>query len=243
MGLTVIPRLPTLAASGERCSRPAWINAVDASEMVSIAAGTFWTGTDDGRPEEQPVHAVRLAAYSLGRTAVTWGQFELFCSRTGHALPRTPLFHAGRDHPVVNVSWEDAQAYCRWAELRLPTEREWEFASRGTDGRRYPWGNREPERRHAHFGGDESTGTAPAGELTAGRAPSGCLDMAGNVWEWCADAIAPYASSTRPASAGPCARVLRGGCWESFAADLRTTRRHSAHQTDRHALYGFRVCA
>lgn len=130
-------------------------------------------------------------------------------------------------HPVVQVSWNDARAYCRWRDARLPAEVEWERAARGTDGRIYPWGD-DPPRRGAHYrasygsddccradAGDGYLYTAPVGSYPTGRSPFGVEDMAGNVWEWVQDAF----DDNR--------KVIRGGGWGNDPDGLKTTLRHA----------------
>jgi formylglycine-generating enzyme required for sulfatase activity len=122
----------------------------------------------------------------------------------------------GREnHPVVHVSWDDASAFARWAGKRLPTEAEWEKAGRGTDGRRYPWGNDTPNKHLCNFA-NNLQGTTPVGDYPAGASPYGALDMAGNVWEWMGSLYKPYpydpGDGRENLQAGG-VRVVRGGSW------------------------------
>jgi len=155
------------------------------------------------------------------------------------------------DEPVVHVCWHEAQAYCRWAGRRLPTEREWEFAASVTpegEKRRYPWGNDEPTESRANldrvFGDVVDVGAFPEGE-----SPWGCRQMLGNVWEWTADAFGPYpgyltdpyAEYSKPWFGTH--KVLRGGAWTTRARMIRATWRnfYLPHRTD--VVAGFRTCA
>ena len=186
---------------------------------------------------EGPPHRVRLSPCWIARTEVTNQQYRRFLAETGH--PPTTLATEDRfnrdDQPVVGADWEDAAAYCRWAGGRLPTEAEWEFAARGTDGRRYPWGNAEPSPSQAVFLLDFLKGeAAPVGSTPGDTSPFGVMDLAGNVTEWCADWFAPYASDTGTPPADPkgppagTLRVRRGGTYWYAAAGLRTTQRYSS---------------
>ena len=121
--------------------------------------------------------------------------------------------------PVVNVSWPEAAAFCAWTGLALPTEAQWEKAARGTDGRRYPWGEADPTARLCVYGQFLRHGaTAPVGSCPLGVSPYGALDMAGNVWEWTSSLNAPYPYQVDDGREDPGTlglRVLRGGAWTS----------------------------
>ncbi|WP_170229326.1 bifunctional serine/threonine-protein kinase/formylglycine-generating enzyme family protein [Polyangium fumosum] len=222
----------------------------DGAESVLVPAGSFLMGPD--RRE------VFLDAYYIDRAPVTNRQFALFVQVTGYKPVDESggrfLAHWARgvvprgleEHPVVNVSWDDACAYASWAGKRLPTEAEWEKAARGTDGRRYPWGKAEPTPSRAHYGG-KHRGTSPVGSYPEGQSPYGALDMAGNVWEWCEDVDDPAFYTDGP-SRNPknTARpphplyVMRGGSWLFGAQSLKTYSRTRFEPHYRFAGGGFR---
>jgi formylglycine-generating enzyme required for sulfatase activity len=199
--------------------------------MVHIPEGPFVMGTDQVdadhkaaeygiiKPwfeDEHPAHSVNLAAYYLDKYEVTNADYQAFLRATNR---RPPPDWSGPTHPqglprgpVVSVTWEDADAYCRWAGKRLPTEAEWEKAARGFEGRLYPWGN-EFELGRANIGGGRN-GPAAVGSYPSGRTPLGVYDLVGNVWEWTADWYQPYPGNpAMSASDPPPGRVLRGSSW------------------------------
>jgi formylglycine-generating enzyme required for sulfatase activity len=204
---------------------------------------------------QQPQCRVRLDGYWIGRTEVTNTQYLRFVRATGHRAPfrwKGGQIPSGlEDFPVVFVDFEDAHAYCEWAGGRLPTELEWEKAARGTDGRIFPWGNQWDGKRCRNFEliagrafarvGEWDTasrnwlqvhdpireGPAAVGSYPAGASPYGCLDMAGNAWEPCADwydeeAYGRYAKGDlRPPASGT-SKVFRGGSWSNgYLRDFR----------------------
>jgi len=134
-------------------------------------------------------------------------------------MPSKPKWGWIDNHPIVNVSWNDAKAYADWAGVVLPTEAQWEKAARGTDGRIYPWDNEWDAIKCVNFTNSKS-GTKPVGSILSGSSPYECLDMAGNVWEWCGDWYgadyyknAPAKNPTGPVTGENRVRVLRGGSW------------------------------
>jgi len=231
-------------------------------EMVLVPAGEFLRGSKErdraGLPSEKPQCRISLATYWIGKYPVTNAQYAVFVETVGRRSPehwegdRPPK--GKEDHPVVNVSWWDAVAYCRWlAEItgepyRLPTEAQWEKAARGTDGWVYPWGNRwNKQRCNTRAGG--KGGTAPVGTCSpAGDSPYGCADMAGNVLEWVSDWYKEdyYArSSVSEDPHGPASgavKVLRGGSWSDDALAVRSAHRVCGNRKLTSPEIGFR-CA
>ncbi len=222
------------------------VNEKDGSVLIEIPAGSFTMGSDDGDGDEKPVHTVYLDKYYIGKYEVTVGQFRKFCNATGRTMPEQPSWNNRNDHPVVNVTWHDAKAYCDWAGLRLPTEAEWEKAARGTDGRKYPWGNTWDAGKCNSYEDGDYTNTSPVGSFPSGVSPYGCHDMAGNVWEWCNDWYGEnyYGSSPSNNPTGPSfgdLRVLRGGSWDNIASNCRSAYRGRNYPGIRNDNIGFRV--
>jgi formylglycine-generating enzyme required for sulfatase activity len=182
-------------------------------------------------------------------TEVTVGQFARYSAATAQPIPRQPDWNP-ETHPVVNVTWAEASAFCTWAGGRLPTEAEWEYAARGgEDAELYPWGPEfDPNMANGtgRQGRDQWDATAPGGSFPPNG--FGLFDMIGNVWEWTADwyaedyyAQAPVDNPTGPPSG--LNRVIRGGSWDSEAPRLVVSFRWSLLATGRYNLYvGFR-CA
>jgi iron(II)-dependent oxidoreductase len=160
--------------------------------MVEIPAGEFTMGNDAGDDDEKPAHTVPLEAFEMDMFEVTNADFAKF-------------------HPVVKVTWDDADAYCQWAGKRLPTEAEWEKAAKGEEGLLYPWGNEwDPAKANTKESGFR--GTVAVGSFAEGASPYGVFDMAGNVWEWMADWYQSYPGSTYQSEYfGEKFKVTRGG--------------------------------
>jgi formylglycine-generating enzyme required for sulfatase activity len=204
--------------------------------MVFVPAGEFIMGRDSGEGDESPQRAVWIDAFYIDRTEVTNADYQAFCTATGYLPPANPswdrdYFKHNPGHPALNLTWEQARAYCAWAGKRLPTEAEWEKAARGTDARIYPWGNTWADSIANFRNGDGFEHASPAGAFPAGASPYGALDMAGNVWEWCADWYlfdtykqAPARNPTGPPGPAP-RRVVRGGSFSSNADDAEVANR------------------
>ena len=258
-GVTLMPAMPEVAATptitptavlGEE---RLWEK--DDSVMIHVPAGEFLMGSKEDDPDaydnEHPQHTVYVSEFWIDKTEVTNAQYRK-CVEAGTCRAPTTCDSLGgeptysdsskADHPVVCVSWQDAKAYCEWAGKRLPTEAEWEKAARGTDGRKYPWGNNfdsskvnfcdvNCEYDHKDSGADDGyRRTAPVGSYPEGASPYGALDMAGNVWEWCQDWYDAdyYASSPQRDPQGPgsgTCRVVRGGSWGSRKWGVRAALR------------------
>jgi formylglycine-generating enzyme len=231
-------------------------------EFVRIPPGDFVFGAADGdKRHEFEARSVHLKEYWIGRGPVTNAQFARFveathfqttAEETGYARvwssgrwvdvekaywrrPEGPRSNIdGRlHHPVVCISWFDAQAFCEWAGLRLPDEKEWEKAARGSDGRLYPWGDERPGKNRVNFAMHHGRTTAVGRFSPAGDSPFGVQDMAGNVWEW----------TVTWADAAQRARILRGGAWPSDERNLRATYRVDIDPLMRLNTVGFRVAA
>ena len=224
----------------------------DDLEMILVPDGEFWMGCDGGGDDEKPERSVCLASYYIGKYAVTNAQYRQFVLGTGHPEPdywADPRFNKPMQ-PVGSVSWHDAAAFCRWLcqktkqpYYRLPTEAEWEKAARGDDARDYPWGDQPPNATLCNFNSEVGQPT-PVGSYPLGGSPYGCLDMAGNAWEWCLDWYGLYVDGPSADGAGPTMgqkRVLRGGGCYDPPYYSRATCRHSQPPTYKHAVVGFRV--
>ena len=212
------------------------------SGMVYIPGGTFTMGRDNApNAEESPAHSVTVAPFFIDKEPVTKAQYRRFVSETRKYT--IPVSRSDSGWPFTYVSWQGAQDYCGWAVPggRLPTEAEWEFAARGTDGRLYPWGNSFS----SALANSLETGLGhpePVGLRPKNVSPFGVLDMSGNVWEWCADAFKPYAGQSSGFAVPEDAKVIRGGSFKSDQEHVTTTTRNLDHASILSPIIGFR-CA
>ncbi|MAE18600.1 hypothetical protein CMK12_06675 [Candidatus Poribacteria bacterium] len=225
----------------------------DGAEMVLIPAGSFEMGDSKNEPEEwmedsKPVHTVELDAFYMDVHEVTVGQFREFVNQSGYKYggnwDSVTKLSPGDGYPMVEVNWNDAVAYAKWAGKRLPTEAEWEYAARGgLVGKRYPWGD---EITHDDANYDRKVGKlAVVGSYPANG--YGLYDMAGNAWEWCQDRYGEnyYSSSPAKNPPGPGSgsyRVLRGGACYDNASNyhLRVAYRSNYIPAGRYLGLGFR---
>ena len=234
-----------LVLAQERQKYPKFANAL-AMEMLLVPSGRFQMGSEspDAVEHEKPVTPIVLGCFYLARHPVTNAQYEQF--DPGHRSKRAPW--ADDRHPVVYVNSREAEKFCQWLsakegkKYRLPTEAEWEYAARGTENRAFPWGGRLDAGHYANFA-DKRTAfawrdtviddgfaeTAPVGSYPRGASPFGLEDLAGNVFEWCADYFEAYKGKERTNPRGPSGgtkRIYRGGSWKSRPGNLRTSARN-----------------
>lgn len=223
--------------------------------MVYVPAGEFQMGTNnadgsdfnqrDNTPlnsnDARPQHQAQTGAFFIDVTEVTNAQYQKYCAATGAATP--PHWTNGEipegqaDFPVHHVNWYEASAYAKWSGKRLPTETEWEKAARGTDGRRFPWGN-EFDGNKIVNGGD---GPQVVGKRAGGASPYGALDMSGNVDEWTTSWFDGYPKSpTKQPDFGTTLKVVRGGAWFSGESLGQTWYRSVARPRTRIKMIGFR---
>ncbi len=205
------------------------ITGKDGAPMMLVPEGEFLYGEENQR--------LSLPSFYMDKFEVSTAQYAKYMAVTGAKEPAVwspSVLVSNGQKPVVGVSWHEADAYCRHYGRRLPTEQEWEKSARGTDGRKYPWGNDEPTRRHANFNGGyvfNNYGVlVNVGSLEEGKSPYGIYDLAGNVWEWTSS---DYDSSSK---------VLRGGSWVVGAGFKVSSFRSLLTPTDRNFNVGFR-CA
>ncbi len=217
--------------------------------LIYVPGGKYLLGAEDVGVDAKPPHRVELDPFWIGKYPVTNEQYAKFLdANPEHREPRcwaNENFNR-QDQPVVGVDWEDALAYCRWADLELPTEAQWEAAARGADQRPYPWGDTEPTEDHTNFGLRENR-PAAVGIYTKGANPYGIMDQAGNVWEWCRDAWDTSAYTNRHDEKNPIGtrgnhkiRVVRGGSWQDSPEHLRSAFRDRWPTDSRTSYIGFR---
>ncbi len=234
--------------------------------FVRVPAGTFMMGSPDteGDPDEHPHHNMTLPGFCIQKHEVTVAEYEA-CMNAGTCTPtgndgncNTQQSATRQSHPINCVDFRQATTYCGFIGARLPSEIEWEYAARGSDGRKYPWGNAPPSPRllnacgtecvaYAQHHGDTKTAiyqgsdgfeqTAPVGSFPAGASPFGALDMAGNVYEWTSSPYCMYPHHTCVSQY----RMYRGGAWYTDKS-LTSATRNGNLMTEQSVVVGIR-CA
>jgi len=255
---------PTSFADGPHQAGEIMISSIDGMTLVYIPAGMFEMGSEEGNPDQSPVHTVSLDAYWMDATEVTNAMFAKFLNASSNQTEggvtwldtqNPSVFIANMDgvwqareefaeYPVVGVSWYGANAYCTWAGRNLPSEAQWEFAARGNTGFRFPWGDSDLSCDHARYAGCGNSPVQTA-SLTLGKSPFGLYEMAGNVAEWVNDRYAADYYSQSPAlnPTGPTNgyyRVFRGGYFGSSYIALQPFHRDWAGADTRESFIGFR---
>jgi len=182
--------------------------------MVYVPDGNFIMGSEYGDPDERPKQIAYTTAYFIDKYEVSNAEFAKFDPEFKYG--------AGRENNAVIVTWSQANNYAKWAGKRLPNEKEWEKAARGTDGRMFPWGNTFDD---TYVVWDQRT--SRGGSIAKPESPYGCFDMAGSVWEWTADWYHPYPGNTTPMEQyGETYKVMRGGSNFNNYSFYRTTQRY-----------------
>ena len=299
-GADPVATLPTSSATAIAAAAPAVSVALARKDcpakMARIEGGKFFMGSDekDADPDERPAHQVTLAPYCIDVYEVTAGEYKA-CSDVGECKRApvevewkdirpsdkkafSPLCNARAatnpdraEHPINCVDWDMAATYCVSHKKRLPTEAEWEFAARGPDGRRYPWGDEAPDKTRMNACGKECllwgakngvemgfrgkgmyaeddgfATTAPVGSFPEGKSRYDLFDVVGNVWEWTSDWDGKYSPDPAVDPTGPKMgerRIVRGGAFNgAMPSWVRPSQRHSDYPSAHSHAYGFR-CA
>lgn len=233
-------------------------------DLCLIPAGTFMMGSDDDLPNEAPMHEIHLDAYYIGKTEVTNAEYYPFWLETGGPeSEHTPISYGEPfgtwpeiaktkpNYPVIGVSWDTAVAYAAWRGMRLPTEAEWEKAARGTEAKRWPWGDTFTQSIkgttcHANVWKQSGSNLQLVGTYPTGLSPYGVYDMAGNVWEWVADWYSDtyYRRSPDRNPKGPAVgsrRVVKGGSWLNPEMFARCSTRIGQYPAIGTSFIGFRL--
>ncbi|PIE86399.1 MAG: hypothetical protein CSA05_00860, partial [Bacteroidia bacterium] len=219
------------------------------SRMAYVKGGTFRMGQNNGYEREKPVHYVRVNDFYMGKYEVTFAEYDIFCEATNRTKPDDEGWGRG-NRPVINVSWDDATAYCEWLSkttgknYRLPTEAEWEYAAGGGSWHQKYTGTNYKNSLSSYAWYSENSGGKihQAGKKKANR--YGLYDMNGNVWEWCSDWYGDYSASFQNNPKGPSSgseRIIRGGGWHSSTTNCQVSYRGCGNSSHSSNFLGFRI--
>jgi len=214
-------------------------------KMIYVEGGSFLMGNEQGGYDnEKPVHEVTLHRFYISKYPITVKQYRFFCDENRKKMPEKPSWGWLDDHPIINVSWNDAKEYCEWWKNgRLPTEAEWEFAARGgNESKGYEYSGGNQANNIAWYSDNARSKTYIVGS----KAPNelNLFDMSGNVWEWCMDRYGNYHTESQPSHRNIFKgnkRIQRGGSWRTGIYQLRVTMRHSENTESKYNDVGFRL--
>ncbi|MGV7222404.1 MAG: formylglycine-generating enzyme family protein [Nitrospinales bacterium] len=251
IGLAYLPVFSHSGDTGKKILDMALIPAGNfyqgsSEEMVDWAIGKFHAESREWYRDETPVYKVYLDDFFIDKNEVTVGQYKIYIKKTGKPKPKyfeDPNFNQD-NQPVVGVSWQEAKDYCAWEGKRLPTESEWEKASRGPDAKIYPWGHQVDETKANVLGmNDKYRYPAPVGMFPQGQSLYGLMDMSGNVWEWTDSWYQPYPGNEQKNDLfGKKLKVTKGGSWAANMDLARSALRGKMLPEERQNYLGFR-CA
>lgn len=223
-------------------------------DFVHVEGGTFTMGDEWGQSNEdqRPTHVVTLKSFDISQTEVTVAQYRHYCKATGAAMPKAPIWGWQNNHPIVNVSWQDAMNFANWLSdtlnetVRLPYEAEWEYAARGGNkSKGYKYSGTNSITDVSWYDANANNKTNPVAGKKANAL--GLYDMSGNAWEWCMDTYGAdyYTNSPKNTPKGPTqgdARVIRGGSWNLNATFSTVAYRYgSTFDGELYDYFGFRV--
>lgn len=220
-------------------------------QMVFVKGGNFEMGDHytTGDPDERPLHKVRLSNYYIAKTEVTVKEWRLYCMEQGIDMPPEPGWGWRDDHPIVSVTWEEANDYCKWISgrtgkpYRLPTEAEWEYAAKGgTKGKIHLYSGSDKVDEVAWTMENSQSATHPVAQKSPNAL--GLFDMSGNAWEWCSDHLDNYADEYQLNPTGSTTSVFvvrRGGSWDDNAYRARCTYRIGNSPRRSYHTLGFRI--
>lgn len=225
--------LVIVVSTSRRVSGPATVQPSQPSRptfsgMVYVEGGEFTMGSDGVDEFERPAHKVRVAPFYIDVNEVTCEEYLKFATAEHHRLP--PSWTSGTfppgsaKQPVTGVDWNDATAYAKWARKRLPTEEQWEYAARGINGGRYPWGN-DWKPNVANAGDSSAQHLTDVGSYPGGKTATGVMDMIGNAWEWTASDVTPYPGGHFSSPVPKAVKIIRGGSWQESKQQATTTYR------------------